>query len=102
METLPPDVREGTFEGFASALMAKFKENESARRMEAYIKLKKFRPSSNITEYCVELEQLSRTAYPESTERELSILRTGELISQLTEWPEYVQLFAVIEQTDTE
>ncbi|KIH63692.1 hypothetical protein ANCDUO_06007 [Ancylostoma duodenale] len=57
METLPQDVREGTFEGFASALMAKFKENESARRMEAYIKLKKLTPSTNITEYCVELEQ---------------------------------------------
>ncbi|KIH47666.1 hypothetical protein ANCDUO_22269 [Ancylostoma duodenale] len=65
--------------------MAEFKENESARRMEAYVKLKKLRASTNITEYCVELEQLSRAAYPESTEKELSILRTGELISQLTE-----------------
>ncbi|KAL6726350.1 hypothetical protein Aduo_008333 [Ancylostoma duodenale] len=102
METLPLNVRDGTFEEFTSALMAKFKENESARRMEAYIKLKKLRASSNITEYCVELEQLSRAAYPESTEKELSILRTGELISQLTEWPEYVQLFAVVEQTATE
>ncbi|KIH45894.1 hypothetical protein ANCDUO_24056, partial [Ancylostoma duodenale] len=56
---LMADVREGTFEGFSSALMAKFKENESARRMEAYIKLKKLTPT-NITEYCVDLEQLSR------------------------------------------
>ncbi|EYC34955.1 hypothetical protein Y032_1232g3776, partial [Ancylostoma ceylanicum] len=102
MEALPQDVRDGTFEGFASALMTKFKENESARRMEAYIKLKKLKPSTSITEYCVELEQLSRAAYLESTERELSILRTGELISQLTEWPEYVQLFTVVEQTATE
>ncbi|KAL6723458.1 hypothetical protein Aduo_018465 [Ancylostoma duodenale] len=58
METLPQDVRDGTSEGFASALTAKFKENESARRMEAYIKLRKLRPSTNITDYCVELEQL--------------------------------------------
>ncbi|KAL6743019.1 hypothetical protein Aduo_016106 [Ancylostoma duodenale] len=101
-ETLPLNVRDGTSEEFTFTLMAKFKENESARRMEAYIKLKNLRASTNITEYCVELEQLSRAAYPESTEKELPILRTGELISQLTEWPEYVQLFAVVEQTATE
>ncbi|VDN31820.1 unnamed protein product [Cylicostephanus goldi] len=42
----------------------------------------------NAQEYCVRLEQLTRAAYPESSEREFSILRTGEVIAQLTEWME--------------
>ncbi|EYC42777.1 hypothetical protein Y032_0519g2841 [Ancylostoma ceylanicum] len=102
MQALPLGVGEGTFEEFATELATKFGENESPKRIEAYMELKRLKCSSNITEYCVELEQLSRSAYPESSERELSIIRTGALISQLTERPEYVQLFTLVEQSATE
>ncbi|KHJ97507.1 hypothetical protein OESDEN_02511 [Oesophagostomum dentatum] len=76
METLPLDAMNGTFDGFVTVLREKLKQNESARRMEAYVKLKKLRSAGSIFDYCVELEQLSRAAYPESSEKELSILRT--------------------------
>ncbi|VDO81693.1 unnamed protein product [Heligmosomoides polygyrus] len=47
------------------------------------------------------LEKLSRAAYPELSERGLSTMRTGKLITKLTSWPEYVQLFTEVEQTST-
>ncbi|VDP34799.1 unnamed protein product [Heligmosomoides polygyrus] len=80
------------------ALSAKFKERDSAMRMDAYVKLSSLRLYGTIADCCVELEKLSRTAYPVMTKRELSTLRSGELITQLTAWPEYVQLFTVLEQ----
>ncbi|VDO71348.1 unnamed protein product [Heligmosomoides polygyrus] len=48
------------------------------------------------------LEKPSRKAYPDMTERELSTLRSGKLITQLTTWPACVQLFTVLEQAPSE
>ncbi|VDN23645.1 unnamed protein product [Cylicostephanus goldi] len=78
------DVREGTFQDFMTAFKVIFNENGSANRMEAYVSLKNL-SSWTISEYCARLEQLTRAAYPESAERELSMLHTGELIAQFPE-----------------
>ncbi|EYB94384.1 hypothetical protein Y032_0172g360 [Ancylostoma ceylanicum] len=96
-EALPKHIREGSFEDIIEALSSKFKQNESATQMKAYMQLKNLRMTKDVTRYCLELESLTRRAYPDASEEELSRTRAGELVSQLTEWPEYLQLFTTME-----
>ncbi|VDP44506.1 unnamed protein product [Heligmosomoides polygyrus] len=53
------------------------KENDFAKRMEAYVRLKRHKRTNSIAEYCVELEALSRATYQDLAERELFTMRTG-------------------------
>ncbi|KAK6011563.1 hypothetical protein OSTOST_23346 [Ostertagia ostertagi] len=75
----------------------KFKENESSTQMNAYMKLKTLRMEGDVTSYCVELEKLTQRAYPEASEQELSRTRASELVAQLSNWPEYLQLYTTME-----
>ncbi|KAK6042101.1 hypothetical protein COOONC_20394, partial [Cooperia oncophora] len=102
METLPRNDRESSYANFVEALRAKLKENDVARRTEAYIKLKQLRKRSSVTDYCVELEELTQRVYQDASDKELSMIRAGELITQLTEWKEYIQLFSTLEQSRQE
>nr|CDJ85154.1 Zinc finger domain containing protein [Haemonchus contortus] len=102
VETLPRSLKEGSYVNFVEALRAILKENEVAQRTETYIKLKQLRKCSSVTDYCLELEDLTRKVYPDASEKELSMIRAGELITQLTEWKEYVQLFNTLEQSKQE
>ncbi|KAK6034557.1 hypothetical protein COOONC_27937 [Cooperia oncophora] len=88
-------VREGNSESLVEALRAKLAVDNSAMQMKAYLDLKHLKKHGGVTEFCLELERMSREAYPDASEEELSRTRAGELVSQLTDWPEYLQLFAV-------
>ncbi|KAK6017922.1 zinc knuckle, partial [Ostertagia ostertagi] len=79
------------------ATQDKFKENESSTQMNAYMKLKTLRMEGDVTSYCVELEKLTQRAYPEASEQELSRTRASELVAQLSNWPEYLQLYTTME-----
>ncbi|KAK6009174.1 integrase core domain protein [Ostertagia ostertagi] len=96
-KTLPKHIREGNFDVLVEALRAKFEVNDSAMQMKAYLDLKRLRKTGDVTRYCLELERLSREAYPDASEEELSRTRAGELVSQLTDWPEYLQLYTTME-----
>ncbi|EYC08032.1 hypothetical protein Y032_0068g260 [Ancylostoma ceylanicum] len=96
-EALPKHVREGSLQDIVEALSSNLKQNESATQMKAYMQLKNLRMTKDVTRYCLELESLTRRAYPDASEEELSRTRAGELVSQLTEWPEYLQLFTTME-----
>ncbi|VDO89642.1 unnamed protein product [Heligmosomoides polygyrus] len=43
------------------------------------------------------LEKLTRCAYPDQSEENLSRTRAGELLSLLTNWPKYVQLYTAMD-----
>ncbi|EYC37386.1 hypothetical protein Y032_0796g2397 [Ancylostoma ceylanicum] len=86
--------REGSFEHIIEALSSKFKENESATQMKAYMELKHLRMTKDVTRYCLELESPTRRAYPDASEENS---QERESWSQLTEWPEYLQLFTTME-----
>ncbi|KAK6036711.1 zinc knuckle [Cooperia oncophora] len=96
-KSLPKLVREGNFESLVEALRAKLAVDNSAMQMKAYLDLKHLKKRGGVTEFCLELERLSREAYPDASEEELSRTRAGELVSQLTDWPEYLQLFTTME-----
>ncbi|EYC41202.1 hypothetical protein Y032_0577g222, partial [Ancylostoma ceylanicum] len=96
-EALPKYIREGSFQEILEALRSKFKTNESANQMKAYMEFKHLKMTKDVTRYCLELESLSRKAYPDASEGDLSRTRAGELVSQLTGWLEYLHFFTTME-----
>ncbi|EYC13488.1 hypothetical protein Y032_0043g741 [Ancylostoma ceylanicum] len=96
-EALPKYIREGSFQEILEALRSKFKTNESANQMKAYMEFKHLKMTKDVTRYCLELESLTRKAYPVASEEDLSRTRAGELVSQLTGWPEYLHFFTTME-----
>ncbi|KAL6737857.1 hypothetical protein Aduo_011468 [Ancylostoma duodenale] len=96
-EALPKYVRKGSFQELLEALRSMFKANESANQMKAYMEHKHLKMTKDVTRYCLELESLTRKAYPDASEEKLSRTRAGELVSQLTNWPECLQIFTTIE-----
>ncbi|EYC17485.1 hypothetical protein Y032_0030g2081 [Ancylostoma ceylanicum] len=96
-EALPKHIREGNFDVLVDTLKDKFKLNDSAEQMKAYMELKRLRKKGDVTRYCLELESLTSKAYSDASNEELSRTRAGELLAQLSDWPEYLQLYTTIE-----
>lgn len=78
-------------------MRSKFKINDSACQIKAYMDLKHLKRVGDITQFCLQLERLTALAYPNASEAELSRTRAGELVSQLTDWSEYLQLYTTLE-----
>lgn len=51
----------------------------------------------SVSDFCVELERLTRKAYPELDEQALSVIRADQLYEQLMQWDESCQLQEVLE-----
>ncbi|EYC35712.1 hypothetical protein Y032_0994g3334 [Ancylostoma ceylanicum] len=96
-EALPRGIREGGFQDIVESLQSRFRANDSENHMKAYMELTHLKMTTDVTRYCLQLENLSRRAYPDASEEELSRTRAGELVSQLVDWPEYLQLFTTME-----
>lgn len=95
-EALPETVREGGFQDIIDELQSRFKANDSADQMKAYMELEHLNMTTNVSRYCLQLGSLTSRTYPDASDEQLS-RKSQELVPQPTEWPEYLRLFTTME-----
>ncbi|KHJ98572.1 zinc knuckle [Oesophagostomum dentatum] len=102
-EALPDRVRYGSYEGIIAALSKANKAEAQTNRVIALSRLKRLRKADtqSVAEYCVELERLSASAYPELDEGALAITRAQQLYEQLVNWPESYHLLEAMEKDES-
>ncbi|KAK6025115.1 zinc knuckle, partial [Ostertagia ostertagi] len=79
-----------TFYTLVNAMKEMCKEETRNKKIIALGELKRLRKpeSQSVGDFCVELERLTRRAYPELEERTLSVIRADHLYDQLSHWDE--------------
>ncbi|VDO66247.1 unnamed protein product [Heligmosomoides polygyrus] len=99
-EALPREVRRGSFDQIITAMNAAYKADAQTRRVIALGKLRRLRKAEaqSVAEFCIELERLSASAYPELDELSLSTTRAQQLYEQLVHWPESYHLLEAMEK----
>ncbi|KAK6049324.1 zinc knuckle, partial [Cooperia oncophora] len=75
------------------------KEETRNKKVIALGELKRLQKpeTQSVGDFCVELERLSRRAYPELDERTLSVIRADHLYDQLSHWDESCHLQEALE-----
>ncbi|VDL69682.1 unnamed protein product [Nippostrongylus brasiliensis] len=98
-EALPRAKREAGYAVLVKALREACQAESRNRKIVALSELKRLRKEEGqlVMDFCVELERLTRKAYPELDERALSVVRADHLYDQLSPWDESCQLQAVLE-----
>ncbi|VDL76170.1 unnamed protein product [Nippostrongylus brasiliensis] len=98
-EALPRVKREAGYAVLVKALREACQAESRNRKIVALSELKRLRKEEGqlVMDFCVELERLTRKAYPELDERALSVVRADHLYDQLSPWDESCQLQAVLE-----
>lgn len=80
-EALPRHVMAGSFLDFADAVRSKFRINDSACQVKAYVELKRrLKRDRDIARLCLEIENLMALAFPLASKEELSQRRATELV----------------------
>ncbi|KHJ92543.1 hypothetical protein OESDEN_07571 [Oesophagostomum dentatum] len=101
-EALPLEVRRGSYDGIIAALSKTNRAETQTNRVVALGKLKRLKKAETVSvaEFCVELERLSASAYPELDEHALATTRAQHLYEQLVNWPESYHLLEAMEKDE--
>ncbi|RCN47467.1 hypothetical protein ANCCAN_06498 [Ancylostoma caninum] len=98
-EALPREKRRGTYNVLTSAMKEMCKTESRNRKVVALSELRRLQKqeSQAVVDFCVELERLTRRAYPELDEEALSVIRADQLYEQLSHWDESCHLQEALE-----
>ncbi|VDL76480.1 unnamed protein product, partial [Nippostrongylus brasiliensis] len=101
-EALPRSERRGSYEVLKRALARECRAEERTNKVLALGQLRHLRKaeSQSIAEFCVELERLTRQAYPELDEKALATERAHLLYEQLVHWKDSYYLMEALESED--
>ncbi|EYC34920.1 hypothetical protein Y032_1273g3795, partial [Ancylostoma ceylanicum] len=98
-ESLPKHERKGGYQVLVEAMKRECKAEQRTNKVVALGELKRLRKmeGQSVSEFCVELERLTRQAYPELDERALQTERAQILYDQLVHWRDSYHLLEALE-----
>ncbi|VDL77857.1 unnamed protein product [Nippostrongylus brasiliensis] len=98
-EALPEVTKEAGYSVLMKAMEEACKSESRNKKIVALSELKQLqkREAQSVVDFCVELERLTRKAYPELEEQALSVVRADQLYDQLAYWDESCQLQEILE-----
>ncbi|VDO05613.1 unnamed protein product, partial [Haemonchus placei] len=87
-ETLPKEVREGTFDGVVKAMKDRLRVDGNSQRVKALADLRTLaiRPGQTVSEFCFVIEHLANKAYPDMPSEATSLQKAEILCRQLANW----------------
>nr|CDJ82535.1 Zinc finger domain containing protein [Haemonchus contortus] len=87
-ETLPREVREGTYDEVIEAMKARMRIDGNSQRVKALadLRLLAMRPGQSLSEFCFALESLANRAYPDMPPGATSLQKAEILCRQLASW----------------
>ncbi|KIH58684.1 zinc knuckle, partial [Ancylostoma duodenale] len=100
-ETLPKDVREGSFEEVVAAMQACLQEDGNSARIKALHQLRNLslRNDQSVGEFCVVLEKIAHRAFPDTPAEVVSLQKAEILFRQLASWNGSYSLSEAIEMS---
>ncbi|RCN50282.1 zinc knuckle [Ancylostoma caninum] len=98
-ETLPKDVREGSFEEVVAAMQECLQEDGNSARIKALHQLRNLslRNDQSVGEFCVVLEKIAHRAFPDTPAEAVSLQKAEILFRQLANWNGSYSLSEAIE-----
>ncbi|RCN25915.1 zinc knuckle, partial [Ancylostoma caninum] len=98
-ESLPKHERKGGYQVLVEAMKRECRAEQRTNKVVALGELKRLRKMErqSVSEFCVELERLTRQAYPELDERALQTERAQILYDQLVHWRDSYHLLEALE-----
>ncbi|KAK6012382.1 zinc knuckle [Ostertagia ostertagi] len=87
-ETLPREIREGTYDGVIEAMKARMRIDGNSQRVKALanLRLLALKPGQPLSEFCFALEGLANRAYPDMPPEATSLQKAEILCRQLANW----------------
>ncbi|KAK6059634.1 hypothetical protein COOONC_02733 [Cooperia oncophora] len=101
-EALPSYEKDGGYDALIEAMMRECKAEQRTIKVVALGRLKRLkkRDGQTVSDFCVELEQLTRQAYPELDEYTLAVERAHLLYDQLSHWRDSYYLLEALESEE--
>ncbi|EYC17400.1 hypothetical protein Y032_0030g2025 [Ancylostoma ceylanicum] len=102
-ETLPKEVKEGSFEGVVDAMQERLQEDGNSARVKALSQLRclSLREGQSVAEFCVILEKIAHKAFPDTPAEVVSLQKAEILFRQLASWNGSYSLSEAIETSSS-